>query len=225
MLKHLLAVALSVALLGATPLSLLEDDNVYTHGSREERPIALTFDDGPHPVYTDKILDVLEKHGVKATFFAIGINAENYPAPLLRAYEEGHEIGNHTYRHKSLSNMGYEEMLREVTDTAQRIYDMTDYATNLIRPPEGAISAQFLSLAEELGYRIVLWDVDTRDWANEPADQMVKNILSGADNGDIILFHDYHRNAANTVRALDTVIPALKAQGFRFVTVSELLDG
>ena len=225
MLKHLLAVALSVALLGATPLYLLEDDNVYTHGSREERTIALTFDDGPHPVYTDKILDVLEKHGVKATFFAIGINAENYPAPLLRAYEEGHEIGNHTYRHKSLRNMSYEEMLREVTDTAQRIYDMTDYATNLIRPPEGAMSAQFLSLAEELGYRIVLWDVDTRDWANEPADQMVKNILSGADNGDIILFHDYHRNAANTVRALDTVIPALKAQGFRFVTVSELLDG
>ncbi|MBO5111650.1 MAG: polysaccharide deacetylase family protein [Clostridia bacterium] len=215
---------LLAATLVFTPVTLIEDDNVYTHGSREERTIALTFDDGPHPTYTDRILDVLEKHNVKATFFAVGVNAENYPAPLLRAYEEGHEIGNHTYNHKSMRTMSYEDMLREVTDTAKRIYDLTDYGVNLIRPPQGAMSAQFLSLAEELGYRIVLWDVDTRDWAHEPVDKMVKNIMESTDNGDIILFHDYHPSVANTIKTLDIIIPALQEQGFRFVTVSELLS-
>lgn len=223
MLKRLTLLALAVALLGASPVSLLESENVYTHGSREERAIALTFDDGPHPIYTDKILDVLEKHDVKATFFAIGINAENYPAPLLRAFEEGHEIGNHTYNHKNLRNMKYESMLMEVSDASKKIYDLTDYGVNLIRPPQGAMNAQFLSMAEELGYRIVLWDVDTRDWAGESAEGMVKNILENTDNGDIILFHDYHPHAENTVRALDAVIPLLREQGFRFVTVSQLL--
>ena len=114
--------------------------------------------------------------------------------------------------------------MHEVTETARKIYDLTDYGVNLIRPPQGIMSAQFLSMAEELGYRIVLWDIDTRDWAHEPVDKMVKNILTNADNGDIILFHDYHTSVANTIQALDIIIPALQSQGYRFVTVTELLD-
>ena len=224
MLKRLVILAVAAVFLGACPVSFLESENVYTHGNREEHAIALTFDDGPHPIYTDKILDVLERYDIKATFFAIGINAENYPAPLLRAHKEGHEIGNHTYNHKNLRNMKYEDMHREVTSATEKIYDLIDYGVNLIRPPQGAMSAQFLSLAEELGYRIVLWDVDTRDWAGESAEKMAQNILENTDNGDIILLHDYHLHAENTIRTLETVIPLLLERGFRFVTVSELLS-
>jgi len=223
--KQALAAILAATLMAVFPTSLLQDDNVFTHGSREEPIIALTFDDGPHPAYTDKILDVLAKHGVKATFFPIGVNVENYPEPLLRALEEGHEIGNHTYHHKNLRSIPYEEMLTEITTTAHRIHDLTGRSVSLIRPPQGAMSAQFLSLVGELGYRVVLWDVDTRDWDGASVEQMVGNIMANTDNGDIILFHDYHRNAANTVRTLDIIIPRLMEQGFRFVTVSELLDG
>ena len=223
MLKRLTLLALAVALLGASPVSLLESENVYTHGSREERAIALTFDDGPHPIYTDKILDVLEKHDVKATFFAIGINAENYPAPLLRAFEEGHEIGNHTYNHKNLRNMKYESMLMEVSDASKKIYDLTDYGVNLIRPPQGAMNAQFLSMAEELGYRIVLWDVDTRDWAHPTVGEIVENVTANTKDGAIILMHDFIGKNSPTPEALRQIIPRLRASGYEFVTVSELL--
>ena len=224
MWKQIIAGAIALLLSVAARPVWNDGGNVYTHGSREDAAIALTFDDGPHPVYTDRILDVLERYGVKATFFPIGINAENYPAPLLRAYKEGHEIGNHTYHHKNLRTLSYEEMVCEIGDTARRIYDMTDYPVTLIRPPQGIMSAQFLSLTEELGYRVVLWDVDTRDWAGESVTAMTRNILENTDNVDFILFHDYHNGAANTIRTLEIVIPELQKRGFRFVTVSELLD-
>lgn len=204
--------------------ALFNAKNVYSHGTREEKVIALTFDDGPHPVYTDKILDVLARYNAKATFFVIGVNVKNYPEPFLRAVGEGHEIGNHTYDHKNLRGIGCDAVIEQLARSADLVYRLSDYGVSLMRPPQGAMDEELLSVAEELGYRVIIWDVDTRDWASEPSEKIVQNVLKNADNGDIILFHDYHVGATNTVDALNVIIPTLQKQGYRFVTVSELLD-
>lgn len=225
MLKQLLTCVITpLFLVGGIPRKYTPIENVYHRVSTEEKVIALTFDDGPHPLYTEKILNLLEKYDAKATFFVIGENLELYKDTVKRAVAAGHEIGNHTYTHPHLSALSEEELFREIEQNERLIEAMTEKPTSLFRPPEGYCGRAVRSLIKERGYRAILWDVDTRDWAGVPAQEIIKTVQETVYPGSILLFHDYGGKQSATLTALSSLLPWLQAKGYRFVTVSELLD-
>ena len=195
---------------------------IVYQGQGIDRNIALTFDDGPHGLYTAEILDILAEYGVHATFFVIGENADRYPELLQREIAEGHEVGNHTQSHP-LKNLPHEQMEAEISACEKTIGEWIDQGTRLFRPPGGIISQTVMTLAESHQYRVILWSIDTRDWAHPPIEQITKTVLEQVEAGDIILMHDGIDLPSPTPAALRILIPALLAQGYRFVTVSELL--
>ena len=197
---------------------------VYNSSFNEEKKIALTFDDGPHPRNTPEILKILDKYGVKATFFVIGINAKNYPEALSMVIDGGHEIGNHTYSHQVLKNLSKDAISKEIIDTEMEISKQNEFTTTLIRPPCGFYDENLVGLAKENNYKVVLWSIDTHDWAHASVESIVTSINNKVKGGDIILFHDYISGENNTPKALQVIIPKLLSQGYKFVTVSELLQ-
>ena len=202
-----------------------DDEEVFIkNGSREKKLIALTFDDGPHPKETDKVLDVLNKYNIKATFFIAGKHAKWYTNPLIRASKEGHEIGNHTFNHPDISNLSLSKIEEEIVKCEDTLVEITGKKPTLFRPPYGSYKRSDLEeVAKKHDYKIILWTtIDARDWENPPASTIASTIIDKAKNGDIILLHDYATN--NTVEALDRIIPAMQKRGFQFVTVSELLE-
>ena len=196
---------------------------IVYQGQGDERRIALTFDDGPHPEYTAEILDILAEYGIRATFFVIGENVDLYPEVLQRTVAEGHEIGNHTQTHP-LKNLSGEQMEREISECESTICEWIDCRPRLFRPPGGIISQTVTALAEDHCYRVILWSVDTRDWAHTPVERITKTVLDEVGAGDIILMHDGIKSNSPTPQALRILIPILLERGYRFVTVSELLD-
>ena len=208
-----------------TPVAAMGEEGstpIIYQGNNADRNIALTFDDGPHAAYTAEILDILAEYGVHATFFVIGENADQYPELLEREVTEGHEIGNHTQTHP-LRNLSREQMEAELSACEATIGEWIDNRTHLFRPPGGIISQTVMTLAEAHRYRVILWSIDTRDWAHTPVEQIVENVLSNADAGDIILMHDGIDSPSPTPAALRVLIPELLSRGYHFVTVSELL--
>lgn len=201
-----------------------ENKLVFKSNSNNQMKIALTFDDGPHPKNTKKILDVLDKYNVKSTFFVVGVNVKNYPKALCEIVERGHEIGNHTYSHSILKSMNEEQIRKEINDTEDALSELCKYTPNLIRPPCGMYNSSLLKVAKSKDYKIVLWTIDTKDWAHNSVDNIVNGILDSVKSGDIILFHDYISGQNNTPKALDIIIPRLQEMGFNLVTVSELLQ-
>ncbi len=211
------------ALLFFIPQTVCGAEVVYSWHTNDKN-IALTFDDGPHPVYTPEILDILEEYGIKATFFTIGQNVEWYNDVFRMEYAAGHEIGNHTYSHLNLRQLPYKSVCREIEQAENLVYESVEYRTRLLRPPEGAFGNDLCKAAAELDYTVICWSVDTLDWAHTPSDRIVQNVLENVKGGDIILFHDYISGDSPTPEALRTIIPALLDEGYRFVTVSELLN-
>ena len=207
------------------PLSLSAkfDQPVVRAGDPNSKKIALTFDDGPHPYKTDAVLNILAKYGVRATFFVVGENVSYYPEPLRRAVALGHEIGNHTYHHALLSETCEKSAAEEIQKTEDIIFQTVGYRTKLFRPPEGAYNACALNVVKSKDYRVILWTVDTRDWENKSAETMVQTVMTNVKGGSIILFHDYMSKKSHTLEALEILLPKLLAQGYEFVTVSELL--
>ena len=205
--------------------SLVKNNDIFfKNGSREDKIIALTFDDGPHPKETNQILDVLDKYNVKGTFFVVGKHANWYSKPLIRATKEGHEIANHTFSHPDISNLSSDDIKREIKECEDTLIKLTGKRPTLFRPPYGSYSEEKLGeIARESGYKIILWTtLDAKDWKNPPSSQISDTIISKAQNGDIILLHDY--GTENTVKALDTIIPEMMKKGYKFVTVSELIN-
>lgn len=197
---------------------------VYNSNVHAGKKIALTFDDGPHPKITPEILNILDKYSVKATFFVIGVNVKNYPNELEMIYQKGHEIGNHTYSHSILKSMSKNEIEKEISDAENQVKEICDCDINLLRPPCGIYDNTLEKIAEEKDAKIVLWALDTHDWAHASYEKIVKNVLKNVKDGDIVLFHDYVSGEYNTPKALDTIIPILLENGYEFVTVSELLQ-
>ena len=201
-----------------------EEKLIYKCVNIEENKIALTFDDGPHPKQTQEILSILDKHDVKATFFVIAQNATYYPDVLRSIVEKGHEIGNHTFSHINIKKSKKNLIKDEIIKSEESIYDLCQYNTCLFRPPGGVINSDIIETARALKYKIVLWDIDTRDWAHRNVDEIVKNISKNVKNGSIILFHDYISKNSPTPEALEKIIPLLKNQGYSFVCVSDLIS-
>lgn len=195
---------------------------VYRHDNGSKK-IALTFDDGPHYKYTAEILDILKEYNAKATFFVVGELAERYPELILRELSEGHEIGNHTWSHPKMSKLSTEQLNSEIMRTERLLNEIADYRPKLFRPPEGSFQKNVETLAEANDYTLILWTVDTRDWAHTPIEEIVQTVENDTRNGSIILCHDFIGRDSPTPGALRKFIPALIEKGFEFVTVSELL--
>ena len=197
--------------------------NVYHSSHTDEKVLALTFDDGPHPRYTKEILKLLDEYGIRATFFMIGENISNYPETAKMVFEAGHEIGNHTDTHPSVRSIGREEISKEMQEAENKISRITGRKTKLFRPPEGLCSHEICEEAEKLDYSVILWTVDTRDWAGTPSEVIKEGVMKRIRGGDILLFHDYVSKRSHTIEALRKIIPALQAEGYEFLTVSEIL--
>ena len=207
------------------PMTIAAGDEVlFSWHPNESKKIAITFDDGPHPVYTPEILEILAEYGVRATFFVVGENAEWYPELVRKELAAGHELGTHTYRHANLRKSGYNPVLSEILDMENAVYENAEYRCHLLRPPGGLYGDPVCHAAEMLDYTVILWSIDTRDWAHTPRKTIVDTVLDQVKSGDIILFHDYIGGGDSpTPDALRRILPELISRGYRFVTVSELL--
>jgi polysaccharide deacetylase family sporulation protein PdaB len=191
-----------------------------------EKVIALTFDDGPDPENTPRILELLKQYDAKATFFLTGKKVEKYPEIVKREQNEGHELANHTYSHTFFNNrVSLSKLKQEVLKTDEAIFKVTGQKCHLFRPPGGYYNEKLVNLAKEEGYTVVMWSwhQDTKDWNSPGVNRIVKNVLGDTRNGDIVLFHDYSDGQTQTADALKIILPKLKERGYRFVTVSELL--
>ena len=188
-----------------------------------EKVVALTFDDGPHPKYTGQILDLLNQYGAKATFFLVGEHAEKNPQVVYRMYGDGHEIANHTYTHPFTKSVP--KIMKEIKQTNDTLFSITGYSPNLFRPVEGQYTDQLVDEVVKEGYKIVMWSwhQDTEDWKDPGVNKIVNKVLNGIEEGNIVLFHDGGGNREQTVKALEIILPELKKQGYKFITVTEML--
>lgn len=187
----------------------------------DKKIIALTFDDGPNTTTTPKVLDMLEKHGVIASFFVIGNNINDASAEVMKkAYDMGCEIHNHSKSHPNMTEMTIEQIIEEYQYTDNKVYEITGEHTLFFRPPYIAVNDAML---ENIDVPFIA-GIGCNDWDNKiTADQRARSILRQADDGDIILLHDAQGND-QTVEALDTIIPELEEQGYIFVTMTELFE-
>jgi len=198
-------------------IMVISTDGFGLETEREEKKIALTFDDGPHPYYTEQLLDGLKERGVVATFFVTGEHAVLHPEVIKRIHEEGHLIGNHTYSHMQLTSDSREEFKEELVATGEVIEEIIEEEVVYVRPPYGAWDK---TLEAELNMIPVLWSIDTLDWCSTDVSRITQSVLKEAEENDIILMHDYYDT---TVTAALQIVDELSARGFTFVTVEEIL--
>ena len=195
--------------------------HVYSKCGVADNSIAITFDDGPHPEHTPKLLDMLKERNVHATFYVIGKNVIAYPEIIKRMVEEGHEIGNHTWNHPSLTKLSASKVAQEMNATSRIIEDITGIKPATMRPPYGATNATLNKRHdEEFGMKVILWSVDPMDWKYRDAERVSSQIIEATKPGDIVLAHDIH---GSTVAAMPKTLDALLEKGFNFVTVSEII--
>lgn len=193
--------------------------------------VALTFDDGPSPKYTPRVLDILRKEEVKATFFLVGKHVEKYPDLAKRIVEEGHEIGNHTYSHRDLVPATRKVIIKEVKKAEKVIEEACGVRPIFLRPPRGIYSNAVRKLLLNLGYIILLWSLSSLDWSGASPKLILSRVKRYVGRGSIILFHDSGAlikpeggSRENMVKALPEVIKYLKNSGYKFVTISELVS-
>ncbi len=183
--------------------------------------IAMTFDDGPHPQNTTRLLDMLRERNIKATFYVIGRSVDLYPQVVRRTVAEGHEIGNHSHTHRLLSKLSDDEIRKELSSCRDAVARAAGVQPRTMRPPYGGLlQRQREWVHAEYNYPIILWSVDPLDWKRPGASVISSRILTGASNGGIVLAHDLH---SQTVDAMPATLDALLRRGFKFVTVSQLL--
>lgn len=180
--------------------------------------IALTFDDGPNPEHTNRILSVLKENYSHATFFVVGTNAEKYPEVLRAISSSGSEIGNHTYSHANLTDVDSANVEEEIDKVNRAVKKATGEGATVIRPPYGAYNEEVLN---QLQQPVVLWDLDTEDWDSRNAQMIVEHIIDNVDDGDIILMHDIYES---TAEAVELLVPRLKEMGYQVVSVSEMAE-
>lgn len=200
-------------------LRILEvlDRSINDEILQEKKQIALTFDDGPHPVYTEILLDGLKERGVHATFFLIGESLEGKEEIVKRMSEEGHIIGNHTYTHVQLNLLSMDAACVEIWKTNTALFDITGKIPIFIRPPYGRWNEEAACAIE---MQTVLWNIDPEDWKYKDTNRIVEWVVKRAKDGGIILLHDIYRTS---VEAALEIVDQLTEQGYEFVTVDELL--
>ena len=180
-----------------------------------KKMIALTFDDGPN-YNTSKILEILNKYNVRATFFVLGSKI-NHNEKIIKTMDEyGMEIGNHTYSHKLMTSMSNLDIIKEVEDTSDLIYNIVGKYPKLVRPSYGSFNKK---IKESINMPIIIWNIDTLDWKSHNSEKIVSRVMNKVSDGDIILMHDIY---SATVKAVDILVPKLISEGYQLVSVSEL---
>lgn len=183
--------------------------------------VALTFDDGPHPVHTPILLDILARYNAKATFYVVGQMARRSPDILRRIVAEGHELGNHSWTHPMLSQMGNATFMREIDRTQEVIWRTVGAVPVTMRPPYGAITGRQSSMLDSArNIPTIMWSVDTQDYRRPGPSVVAARMVNGARPGAVILAHDIH---GPTVRAVPAALEGIAARGLETVTMSELL--
>lgn len=183
----------------------------------EPKKIALTFDDGPHPIYTYQLLEVLEREQIPATFFLLGQNIEEHEGIVKDIAKRGHLIGNHTWHHVQITSLPLEQACEEIERTNRLIEELTGEPTEYVRPPFGTWNKE---LEAALDMIPVMWTIDTLDWTTENVDEIVNLVVKNVGENDIILMHDSYKS---TVQAVERLIGLLRAEGYEFVTVDEVI--
>ena len=228
-MKRLLCAALAALLLLSGCGTTIDYDSAAPHAAveavllpaggdaAEVKYVALTFDDGPSPRCTPRLLDGLASCGARATFFVVGCQAEKDPDIVRRIAAEGHQVGNHSYDHAQLDSLTCAEALDDLEKNDALLQELLGAGEYWVRPPYGLCSD---TEAAALTVPLVNWSVDTEDWKSKDADRIVDIIYRQVSDGDIILLHDRYQN---TVDAVLRAVPHLQEQGYVFVTVAELL--
>ena len=185
--------------------------------SAEGKYVALTFDDGPSGRYTERLLDGLKERGAKATFLLCGYRIKEYPAQTQRILEEGHEVGNHGYSHRNMQELSRRQIAQELLDTEALLPE--NCRIRFLRPPGGCCSDGVRQVAEAKNLAILNWSVDPRDWAMQDIAAIEQAVLKHVTDGDVILLHDM---SDRSVTAALPILDQLAAQGYQFVTASQL---
>ncbi len=195
------------------------------------KKVALTFDDGPSEFWTPRILDELKKAGIKATFFMVGFHVKKFPQIAQRVLKEGHIIGNHGYAHSVLLYYTDEELEEEIKYTELVIQEITGYKTKYFRPPKAWLGLGKKKIIKSMGYEIILWSLNSKDWVPFPHGYMVRYIVRNIKDGDILLFHDSGGvfksrggDRTQSVLMIPPLVKELRKKGFEFVTIEELLS-
>lgn len=192
--------------------------------SVREKAVAFTFDDGPHPVYTQQILEIFRRAGGQATFFMIGKEIESYPEIAAEVHREGHEIANHTFTHPNLTELTLEQAGEELQRAENVIREVTGNPAKLFRPPYFGINDDILFLAVEQGYHTVAAvNGGAKDWDNPGVEYILEHTRPTVKPGSVLIFHDGYGDRSQTVEAVRILVEELIAEGYRLVTVSELL--
>jgi peptidoglycan-N-acetylglucosamine deacetylase len=211
--------------------SILVRKDTFWRAETSEKVVALTFDDGPSDIWTGIILDELKKNGIKATFFILGKQAEQFPDLVRRVMEEGHEIGNHSYTHHTFAFQNRNFIETEIKWTEASINGASGITTRYFRPPKGWLFGREKEIIRGLGYRVILWSLSSKDWAFFRAGHIVKRIMRNIRPGAILLFHDgggvigsEGGKRTETIKAIPLLVENLKSVGYRFVTIQELIN-
>lgn len=241
----LVALLAALGLAGFVAYELIEQPTnqffgrTFTQGPANERVVALTYDDGPNPPYTGRILDVLEEEHVPATFFVVGRAVRAYPTVVERELHDGDAVGNHTWDHAHLILMSRSQVRASLQSTDDAVFAATREHTRLMRPPFGARDWMVMQVAQKMGYTVVMWSVPLAyDWEYPPPQVIAQRILSHVKDGSIIVLHDGNRgqlcaikhlpahvcDRGSDIEATRLIVENLKAQGYTFVTVPRLMQ-
>ncbi len=210
--------------------ALAADPGIIWGGSPQVKQVALTFDDGPSPRFTGKILALLRQYQAHGTFFVLGAHVERYPWLVQSAMRDGNEIGNHSFDHPRLTKSDEPTREQELERTALDLELLGCHPDSLLfRPPFSAYDGRLVAYLHHTHRKMVMWGIDSGDWRGLPAADIAHNVLSRVHPGAIIIFHDCDEkeqaDRSPTVAALHVILPALQAAGYRMVTVSELVAG
>ncbi len=189
--------------------------------NKGKKSVALTFDDGPHGVLTPRLLDVLKAKKAKVTFFVMGIKADLHPDILKRAVDEGHEVANHVWDHPVLSKISFEQVHDQISRTNTAIKNAVGKLPTTMRPPYGNTNKKlnnYLTGTEKLD--VIMWSLDTNDWKRPSSKEIVKRVVDKVKPGTVVLCHDIH---PGTIEAMPELVDTLHAQGYTFLTVTEMV--
>lgn len=228
MKKHLKCIYLLLILTScqAKTVANIKKAKVYYHYQTIAPYLSITFDDGPNRIQTPKVLKILKKYNIKATFFVIGENVEYQKDVLRQVYKEGHEIGNHFYTHDNINKLTKDQIRENIVSNNELIYKTIGVRPKLVRPPYGIVNDNLKEVCGELNMSIIIWtdNKDSRDWALTKDSEIINNLTKKVKNGDIFLFHDSNKKFTNTLSAIDVIIPTLQKKGYKWVSVSTLLN-
>ncbi len=201
------------------------NDELITHvDTGGKKLVALTFDDGPDPLYTPEVMEILKLYQIKATFFVVGESVAAQSELLQQEIKEGHEIENHTYTHPDLSRESDLQTAEEIRRTGQVIYDIGKIKTQYFRPPKKMFRQETIQIAKVNGYKTVLWTICVENHKTKTPEQMAQRVINSTRPGMIILAHDGRLDRSQTLAALPMIIEGLQEKGYEFITLNELLN-